>query len=324
VPWLEWLEAEFKWSDETARRFIQVFELSRDAKFHTCVELDLPLRVLYQLAAPKAEHARQEIADRIEAGEEVTRETVEEAIVRIRQKGREIEEAMGRAAVPGAIAPVSLPKPRSRKSRFDAEHYAFVIGEHVCRLNDLQDDYPERFDAILDHILSDRTVVDALAELVRHPKIGALTGSAAPDAYTEYLCNPALSEFFSQAGGGDIYNWLPADRRDEVCCAFLDRLTVAGMCKVMSDEFGRQLRDRLPAPKRNEQHDIGPYSPGEHDRLRARVEELNNEKRALEIKIVGLQGEVEQLKQQLSQGASSDADLDVRNYRNGILARGQQ
>jgi len=84
--WLAWLEAEFGWSDQTARRFMHVYGLSRDARLNTCVELDLPLHVLYCLAAPKAEDARQEIADRIAAGEEVTRETVEEAIARIRQK----------------------------------------------------------------------------------------------------------------------------------------------------------------------------------------------------------------------------------------------
>ena len=40
-----------------------------------------------------------------------------------------------------------------------------------------------------------------------------------------------------------------------------------------------------PAPSR----DAGAYSEGEHDRLRARVDELNAENRRLEIKIVGLE-----------------------------------
>jgi hypothetical protein len=78
--WLALLEAEFGWSDQTAYRFIHVYELSRDAQFHTCVELDLPLRVLYQLAAPKAEAARKEIAGRLEAGEVVKADDVEKAI----------------------------------------------------------------------------------------------------------------------------------------------------------------------------------------------------------------------------------------------------
>jgi hypothetical protein len=80
--WTQWLEREFKWSDQTAYRYIHLYELSLDARLHTCVESDLPLRTLYFLAAPKAEHARQEIADRIAAGEEVTREVVKKAIDR--------------------------------------------------------------------------------------------------------------------------------------------------------------------------------------------------------------------------------------------------
>jgi hypothetical protein len=300
--WLAWLEAEFSWSDQTARRYMHVYDLSRDARLNTCVELDLPLRVLYRLAAPKAEHARQEIADRVKAGEEVTRETIEEAVTRIRQKS-------GLSPI-GAVEPADDEKSASlskrRKSGFDAEHYAFMIGVNVCGLNDLRDEHPERFDAVLDHILNDDDVGDALTELARHPKIGALVTAVIGDA-----------------GGGDIYDWIPTDRRDAVCRGFLDRLTVAGMRKVMSDEFGRQLRARLP--KRND--DIGPYSPGEHDRLRARVEELSNEKHALAIKIGALESEVAHLKEQLDRAAEPpghpDGDLDIRSFSDGSLWRGQ-
>ena len=78
--WLDWIDVEFGWSDQTARRFIHVYDLSRDAKFNTLVELDLPLGALYQLAAPKSAEARQEIADRLKAGEQITRAAVNEAI----------------------------------------------------------------------------------------------------------------------------------------------------------------------------------------------------------------------------------------------------
>ena len=78
--WLTWIEVEFNWSDQTARRFIHLHELSRNGKINTVLNLDLPLGVLYQLAAPKAVAARQEIAERIEAGEPISQETVIEAI----------------------------------------------------------------------------------------------------------------------------------------------------------------------------------------------------------------------------------------------------
>jgi len=324
--WLAWLEAEFGWSDQTARRFMHVYGLSRDARLNTCVELDLPLHVLYCLAAPKAEDARQEIADRIAAGEEVTRETVEEAIARIRQKGRAIEEAIAAAApgdtlfsesansgtAPGAIAPASWPKPRSRKSRFDAEHYASVVGrrlsQEVSGLINLLDEYPDRFDAVLDHLRGNSDFIEAVTELMRQPKLRAAleeaAGGAAPDGHVEYSCNPAVSEFFSTAGGVDIFEWVPAGRRIEVARGFLDKLTVAGVL--------------------GERHDIGPYSPDENDQLRARVEELGNAKRVLEIKIIGLEGEVAQLKQQLGHGTGSPGDdFDVRTFNGGILLRGQ-
>ena len=58
-------------------------------------------------------------------------------------------------------------------------------------------------------------------------------------------------ERIARASGADIYDRIPAARLDEVCRAFLDRLTVDGMRMRMSDEFGRQLRARLPAPKKN-------------------------------------------------------------------------
>jgi hypothetical protein len=44
------------------------------------------------------------------------------------------------------------------------------------------------------------------------------------------------------------------------------------------------------------QQDVGPQSTGEVERLRARVDELQAEKRQLEIKITGLKSEVEELK----------------------------
>ena len=90
--WLDWIEAEFSWSDQTARNFIRVYELSRDPKFKTVLDLDLPLRVLYQVAAPKAEAARQEIAEQIETGEPLSQERV-------------IQAVMGRRKSPAKSAP---------------------------------------------------------------------------------------------------------------------------------------------------------------------------------------------------------------------------
>jgi DUF3102 family protein len=83
--WMTWLDKEFAWSDQTARNFIHVYEFSCDPNSKHVLNLDLPLRVLYQIAAPKAEAAREEIAERIAAGEQVTRETVVAVVKRHRK-----------------------------------------------------------------------------------------------------------------------------------------------------------------------------------------------------------------------------------------------
>jgi hypothetical protein len=107
--WLAWIEAEFGWSDQTARNFIHVYEFSRDPKSKPVLDLDLPLVVLYRIAAPKAEAARQEITERIEAGEQVFQAQVVEAIAGHRIKGvRSKQEsppiATGNGADPTASA----------------------------------------------------------------------------------------------------------------------------------------------------------------------------------------------------------------------------
>jgi DNA N-6-adenine-methyltransferase (Dam)/Protein of unknown function (DUF3102) len=78
--WLAWINAEFHWSDQTARNFIHVYELSLDPNSKRVLDLDLPLRVFYQLAGPTAEGAREEITKRAEAGEPISQETVLAAI----------------------------------------------------------------------------------------------------------------------------------------------------------------------------------------------------------------------------------------------------
>jgi ParB-like chromosome segregation protein Spo0J len=74
-------------------------------------------------------------------------------------------------------APNRRQKPRARKSRFDAEHYAFILRAHVSGLAALLDEYPDRFAAVLDHLLGDADVVTELARLAQHPKVqAAITG----------------------------------------------------------------------------------------------------------------------------------------------------
>ncbi|MDQ6703256.1 MAG: DUF3102 domain-containing protein, partial [Pseudomonadota bacterium] len=47
--WLTWLDREFGWSGETARRWMMVYEVS--LKFHKSCDLEIPLSSLYFLTA---------------------------------------------------------------------------------------------------------------------------------------------------------------------------------------------------------------------------------------------------------------------------------
>jgi hypothetical protein len=155
----------------------------------------------------------------------------------------------------------------ARKSQFDAKDYATTKRAHIEALVCLLDEYPERFDAVLDHMLGDADIAAALARLAQHPKV-----------------RPVLT-------------------------ALLDAVGVQGTLEAISPEFRTQLRGRLP----KQRDDDGPYSKGEHDRLRARVEEVNNEKRALEIKIGALESEVDRLTAQaeLDQAPVGNISVDT-------------
>jgi hypothetical protein len=76
--WLPWLEREFGWHENTALNFMRVFDLSKTTPV---VDLNLPLKSLYLLAAPSTpEAARKEIIAHAEKGEKVKVEDVKGAI----------------------------------------------------------------------------------------------------------------------------------------------------------------------------------------------------------------------------------------------------
>jgi hypothetical protein len=68
----------------------------------------------------------------------------------------------------------------------------------------------------------------------------------------------------------------------------------------------RRIRTTAPAAKAGT---IGPSSAGEVERLTARIEELQNEKRLLELKIMGLESEVEELKARLAVAPAVDVGI---------------
>jgi hypothetical protein len=69
--WGDWLEVEFKWSNQQARRCMHIFE--RKSELNNLLNADLPVSALYLLAAPSTpKEARNEIIERAQAGESVS------------------------------------------------------------------------------------------------------------------------------------------------------------------------------------------------------------------------------------------------------------
>lgn len=74
--WLSWLEAEFGWTDRTARNYMLAGE---EFKLETVSNLDIAARALYLLASPYTpEEAREEAISRAEVGEPISYNTAKD------------------------------------------------------------------------------------------------------------------------------------------------------------------------------------------------------------------------------------------------------
>jgi hypothetical protein len=284
--WRAWIKTEFDWSDQTARRFIHVFELSRDDKLNTVLNLDLPLGVLYQLAAPKAEAARTEIAEHIEAGETVTKETVIAAVTGRRRSPAKTDSTEAASAVdsterrkaqnatlfneePSELgAGAAGPEHRRHEDSGDDHHHHDDDDDDDDGDDDGDDDDRDHHNADDHH--GDVGEAAAAAPVARAPKKKpslAESWESTPEE-RQVIGELVLEEFFARADGADILDRIPAARRKEVVQAFLDQLAVEGMLGAMSLEFGQELRARLPAKRKrkninliaNSAHQRGDYS----------------------------------------------------------------
>ena len=75
--WLTWLEREFRWSEDTAERYMRL----ADDKFRNLRNADIPISALYLLAKPGTPpEAIKQIAARSESGEKVRLVTVQKVI----------------------------------------------------------------------------------------------------------------------------------------------------------------------------------------------------------------------------------------------------
>ena len=83
--WLPWIEREFGWTEQTALNFMRVYELG--AKSKTVLDLDIPVRGLYLLAAPSTpDEAREAVIERAQNGEALSLKEVQGMIAEARDK----------------------------------------------------------------------------------------------------------------------------------------------------------------------------------------------------------------------------------------------
>src|SRR5262245_27756486 len=89
--WLMFLDREFGWSDQTARNFMHVFDLSNSKRV---LDLDLPLRSLYLLAAPSTpSEVRDNIIEDAQRGEKPTHAEVVKRVRQSRSSSRKSRKA---------------------------------------------------------------------------------------------------------------------------------------------------------------------------------------------------------------------------------------
>jgi Protein of unknown function (DUF3102) len=88
--YLQWIQAEFGWSERSARRFVEVYDAFKSANLADIAEIDVS--ALYLLAAPSTpEPVRAAAKERAAAGERVTHTSVKGQIAEERARRPEPE-----------------------------------------------------------------------------------------------------------------------------------------------------------------------------------------------------------------------------------------
>jgi hypothetical protein len=129
--WLPWLEDEFGWSDQTARRFTHVYELW--LKNNNLLNLPIDVSSLYLLAAPKTPaEVRHEAMRRAENGEGLTRADI--AVMMADFKAKTDSESAAELKRQIALKTAELEKQNEGKLVVDPQDLAEQIAKAVAPL----------------------------------------------------------------------------------------------------------------------------------------------------------------------------------------------
>jgi len=125
--WLPWIEAEFGWTDRTARNFIQVYEFSKSE-----IISNLTPTVLYMLAAPSTPEPVREVAVELaKAGEKVTPRVVSQLkeAHKVEEKRRETDRTFAEKMADKNLGLTAYPatEPEEEPEEDDAEPAEFEM-----------------------------------------------------------------------------------------------------------------------------------------------------------------------------------------------------
>jgi hypothetical protein len=287
--WLPWLNREFKWTEMTATRFINVYEMS---KSNNLLNLELPISGLYLLAAPgTSKEARNEIIDRAQAGETIP---VAKAKRIIEDRRQQPAKKSRRELYPREQ--VSTAAPTTATFEVGGELKDLIVtkaagwtgatvgtqAEADAAIERLRDDgAPEhwlivapRERVVVDHRVIQWLLLTAPAPpVIAHIEWAFSLGSAANKA----RCPIWVSE----------------------------RLTG----KSHPQRPGINWPRELPIPQQVPAADIRADSQAEAERLRVRVEELQAQVCQRDFKITGLESEIEELRGKLATGTGGDMSI---------------
>jgi hypothetical protein len=202
--WHLWVNAEFGWSDQTAYRFIHLYQAHLRSEFHKLWNSDLPLSGLYQLAAPKTPGtARNEIAERLEAGDDVSFAAVTEAIARH--------------------------KAADSAEKSDDDQMA-VRAKRIRSLLEKQKTLERELDAVIDYATEQELIAAIEGSCVECPE---------QNNRASEIKNLTLEEYFAQATGADIYDRIA--QCDDMVADFLQAIPLKRVIEVLGAKLRAEL-----------------------------------------------------------------------------------
>jgi hypothetical protein len=273
-----WVENRLDYSRSHAYRLLDVNKLTESFPSWDTFGT-LSASAIYQLAAPSTSNeVRNEIADRVKAGEKISVAVVTEVIAHVKARTTEAaaetldivnkdedpsiaqrkaehialfspdsttpestDEGLEQPTETAVFPTTSKKKPSPLESFWRAIKSFLNTCEYMAAELEIPPlDEQQRSTALI-------TLTEA--EIALHSLTARLTDGADQAASEDKILRDlVLEEYFTQASGADIYGRIPAARLDEVIPALLDKLTVKGLRARMSDEFGTDLRKEKFAP----------------------------------------------------------------------------